>query len=97
MPAKAGIRALPAMPHTCSRRGTRQNSVLSIEQKQAFLFCEQKRSKKNFDSRGLRHTRAHARTNQKFFASFFQKRSASFPPQPASAMLSPAIGSRSRD
>jgi hypothetical protein len=45
------------------------------ESKQALLFCEQKRSKKNFDS--LRAFSTPREAEQKFFASFFQKRSSS--------------------
>jgi hypothetical protein len=88
MPAKAGIHALPAIP--------------SIQKKQALLFCEQKRSKKNVAPAGCGDAVANVPKDQNFFASpggqpFCQKRSASFPPLPASAMLSPAIGSNSRD
>jgi len=55
MPAKAGIHALPAIP--------------SIEKKQALLFCEQKRSKKNFAPVGCGDAVAKAPKDRKFFAS----------------------------
>jgi hypothetical protein len=47
--------------------------------KQALLFCEQKRSKKNFDSHVVATQVPQPReAEQKFFASFFQKRSSFF-------------------
>jgi hypothetical protein len=80
MPAKAGIHALPAIPHNCRRRGVEnQTSILSIEKKQALLFCEQKRSKKNFAPAGFGKTIANVPTDQNFFTSpggqpFFSKK-----------------------
>jgi hypothetical protein len=61
MPAKAGIHDLPPGPEA---------------RKQALLFLK-KRSKKTSAYCGPRHARANAPKDQKFFASFFQKRSAS--------------------
>jgi hypothetical protein len=40
--------------------------------KQDLLFCEQKRSKKNFDSRGIWHRTGHTVGNKVFFASFLR-------------------------
>jgi hypothetical protein len=52
-----------------------------VTRKQALLFCEQKRSKKNFALAGCGAFRANAPRSGRFFASFFSKKEAlSFPP-----------------
>jgi len=49
------------------------------KEKKSLLFCEQKRSKKNFDFFVVTGTVEHTReAEQKFFGSFFQKRTAFF-------------------
>jgi hypothetical protein len=51
--------------------------LMILEGKQSLLFLKKKKQK-NFLYCGRWHARATARSKQKFFASFFQKRSAFF-------------------
>jgi hypothetical protein len=70
MPAKAGIHDFPEQTRSSPRR------PMPIERKKALLFCEQKRSKKNFDSPRASATPAPTPAVTKSFLLLFFKKEA---------------------